>query len=403
MPLLIVPLLLLLCLAGCSSNDSKPDDQLKPASLKSFKEKSELSYLFGDNIGELDRYYNRFQLALDEKALYGASKEGHIVKWDKTTGKRLLDKPLKEVLTSAVAVDDSHLYIGNLKGELVALNKDTGEQVWAQQLSSEVISSPVIEGNHLVVQTNDGAVYNLSPDTGEKRWRHDSNMPSLTLRGTSQAAIFSPYTAIGFANGTLGIFDLATGQLRWQDRVAVPKGDTEIERLVDVDAAPLIVNDKMFAVSYQGKVAAFHLQSGQKQWEKDASGYVNLTASEGRLYVSDASGKLVALDQQSGTQIWQQNALLRRKPTSMTVANNLLAVTDSFGVLHVLNSSTGEVVGRRSLTLPKRPVPGHDKTIQTQRLMKPFPGIRVASLSDEDRLYLLANNGQLFAFSIKEK
>ncbi len=395
-------LLALGLLVGCSSNKTK-DEALKPAELQPFDQKSTITYLFGSNVGALDQYYHQFQIATDASDLYAASKKGEVVKRDKLTGDIKFERKLKTKLTSALAIDNTHIYVGTLTGELVALSKVSGKTLWAKQLSSEIVSPPAVGSGHLIVQTNDGAVYDLNPESGEQRWRYDSNMPALTLRGTSRAAIFAPYAAIGFANGTLGIFDINTGQLRWLDRVTIPKGDTEIERLADVDAAPLIVGNRLFAVSYQGDLAAYNIESGKKIWSHEESSYKNIAAGGHNLYVTSDSGRITAYDQATGHVVWRQDGLLRRKPTSVAVAGDFLIVADSFGVMHVLDQKTGDFVGRRSLTLPKKPIPGHDKTLQAKRLMKAFPGIRVTAVADADRIYLLADNGQLLAFKLAAK
>ena len=374
---------------------------LQPKALTAITKTMRFRPVFADHLGKLSKYYHQFHFALDNHWIYAASQNGTVVKLDKLTGKETFRIRLKRPLTAALAIDTDAIYVGNLDGELVALNKTDGSERWRQQLSSEVVSPPAVDGLNVIVQTNDGAVVNLNPETGEQRWRQDTQIPALTLRGTSSGTIFGPFVAMGFANGTLAIFDVKTGQKRWADRVAVPMGDTEIERLVDVDATPVVHGNRLIAVSYQGNLTAYNITSGRKEWSQPASSYKAVAVSGDRVFVSQSDGKINAFDINSGQKVWQQDGLERRKPSAVSVSDSALLITDFAGFLHALNPETGEFIGRQSLTLPKKPTPGHNKTIQVKRLMKTNPPIRVQSLVDGNTLYVFANNGQIQALTME--
>jgi outer membrane protein assembly factor BamB len=422
---LIVLCLLVLGLSACSTNPSKKTDAalakkaaeqrkkdkkkakkeaekaLQPKELTAIDKKMRFRPVFADSLGKLSKYYHQFHFAMDGDWIYAASQNGTVVKLDKQTGKETFRVNLKRPLTAGLAVDSEGIYVGNLDGELVSLNKTDGSERWRKQLSSEVVSPPAVDGLNVIVQTNDGAVVNLNPQTGEQRWRQDTQIPALTLRGASSGAIFGPFVAVGAANGILAIFDLKTGQKRWADRVAVPTGDTEIERLVDVDSTPVVQGNLLIAVSYQGNLTAYNITSGLKAWSQPASSYKDLAVNGDKVFVSQSDGKIIAFNSNSGQKAWEQSGLERRKPSAVAVSENALFVTDYAGILHALDPNTGQFIGRKSLTLPDRPIPGHNKTIQVKRLMKPNPPIRVQSLVDKNTLYVFANNGQLQALSFE--
>ncbi|MCP5078531.1 MAG: PQQ-binding-like beta-propeller repeat protein, partial [Psychromonas sp.] len=191
---------------------------------------------------------------------------GKVYQLDKFTGKKRWKVSLDTDLSTGVAIDADNVYIGSIDGSIIALNKQTGDQVWSAKLSSEPVSPPAVYSGHVVIHANNGDIFNLQADTGELRWRYSTNQPALTIRGTGRPQFFGEYTVIGLANGKLILLDLASGELRWEDRVTTPKGETEIERIVDVDGAPAVTKNKLFAVSYQGRVVAYDLQSGKPMW-----------------------------------------------------------------------------------------------------------------------------------------
>ncbi len=51
-----------------------------------------------------------------------------------------------------------------------------------------------------------------------------------------------------------------------QSKVADPRGATELDRMVDVDASPLIAGDELYAIAYNGQLMARKLMSGDEVW-----------------------------------------------------------------------------------------------------------------------------------------
>jgi len=46
---------------------------------------------------------------------------------------------------------------------------------------------------------------------------------------------------------------------------------TELERIVDVDASPVVRDGTLYITGYQGKVAALSLRSGEERWSRSVS------------------------------------------------------------------------------------------------------------------------------------
>ncbi|CAA0100444.1 Outer membrane protein assembly factor BamB [BD1-7 clade bacterium] len=394
-PLLAV--FLILFISACGSTD-KP----KPTPLESFKPEVKLQYLWSRKIDELGVYFQKFEMLDDVSFIYVATEDGKIYQISKDDGSTGWDVKLPVPLTAGVGLDRERVYVGTLDGRLVALDKNTGEEVWQKQLSSEPVSPPSISEDLLVIHTNDGAVYALNTDNGEQLWKYSSNMPSLTIRGTSPAQFFANFVAVGLANGKLVILDRATGQARWENKVAIPQGDTEIERIVDVDARPLIMRDKLFAVSYQGRVVAYDLQNGRTLWAEDDSSYRDLAAGYGNLYVASSDGSLIAYDEDSGNIRWVQDALLYRQLTAPVLIGGYIAIADFNGYLHLLSQIDGHFVARKRIDFAPKGRWHNDRQWNVRRMLKPNSGVRVPVLVDGNRIFTLANDGSLKAFELFE-
>ena len=371
-------LLMLACLlAACGSNKNK---ELQPVDLERIDTEVDVDRLWSAKIsGDLGKYYHEFLPAIDHDDLYAASAAGKVCRIGKDDGKKHWCIKMEKPLTTAVAVDDRHAYVADISGALIALDKLGGDEVWRYQLDSELVTPPSVYNGHLLLQTGAGVIYDLDPASGEVRWQHVTTMPTLSLRGNSQAAFFGDFAVFGLASGKLAVLDLATGELRWDPRIAVPKGDTEIERMVDVDATPLVEQDKLYAVSYQGQLAAWHLANGRPLWSVDASSYQDLSHALGRVFITGSDSIIKAYNADSGELEWQQDAMLRRKLTAPVVVGSYLVVADYKGYVHFLSQLDGRIVARKRVS---------------------FSSVKSRVLADGSNIYVMADNGRIKAYRI---
>lgn len=370
---------LALTLISCGSSRKK---ELEPVELEDFQEQVEIDKIWSRSIGSgLGEYYHQYLMAVDRDYLYAAAEDGKVYQLDKLTGDKRWKVSLDTELTSGVAIDNQHVYVAALDGNIIALSKETGEQVWTQQLRSELVTPPTVQSNHLIAQLSNGEIYNLNAQNGEIRWRYDSSVPALTLRGNSRAAFFSDIALTGLANGKLVLLDVNTGQLRGDPRVAIAQGDSEIERIVDVDSTPVFLDGKIYTVSYQGRIIALDVQTGRMAWVHEESSYRDIAIGFSNVYVSSADGAVIAYDKKQGDIKWAQEGLLRRKLTAPSVVSSYVLVADFEGYLHLLSQISGEFAARTKVS---------------------GSGVKSNILVDENRFYVLANNGKLKAYQLGE-
>jgi outer membrane protein assembly factor BamB len=239
--------------------------------------------------------------------------------------------------------------VGSSDADLIALDAETGEQRWRTSVSSEVLSVPQIYRGIVVVQTVDGNLAGLDAASGERLWIQGRTVPVLTLRGTSTALVEGGAVIAGFANGKMTALDIGSGAPVWEAVVAVPSGRSELQRMVDVDANPVVRDGVLYVASFQGQMAAVGLQNGRVLWNRDMSAYAGIAVDSGQVYVSDENSEVWALDRDSGASLWKQGALRRRALTGPTVAGGYVAVGDFAGYVHLLSRLDGSIAGREKV------------------------------------------------------
>lgn len=363
---------------GCSSNSSK---DLPPNDLPDIQEEVTLdkqwSVSVGDGQGEL---YNLLAPAADGDRLYAASADGEVVAVDRLTGDEFWDVDLDLPVSGGVGAGYGLVMLGTLKGEVIALDASNGEEKWRARVTSEVLSAPATNGSIVVVQTQDDRLIGLDASTGEQRWIYENSPAVLTLRGTSSPVMTNRLVMAGLSTGKVLALDAERGIPVWEQRVAIPQGRSELERVVDIDGNLLLSGGVLYVVSYQGKVAAIDAESGRPLWNNEASSYVGLAQGFGSVYVSQANGAVQSIDERSNTVLWNNDALLRRELSAPEVFSSYVAMGDYEGYLHLMSQIDGHFVGREKID---------------------GDGVRVRPLVIGDWIYVYGNSGKLVGLTIR--
>jgi outer membrane protein assembly factor BamB len=150
----------------------------------------------------------------------------------------------------------------------------------------------------------------------------------------------------GFAGGKLAAIGLKNGVVAWESAVSQPRGNTELERISDITSLPVVDDEQVCAVSFQGRLACFDIAQGSLLWSRDLSSDRGMVLQGKYLYLTDADGIVSALDKSSGSALWKNDQLTLRQTTTPTVFGNYVAVGDYEGYLHLLSRDDGAFVAR---------------------------------------------------------
>ena len=305
--------------------------------------------------------------------------EGDVHAYNAETGKGLWKISLDVPVITGAGGGDGLILIGTAEGELFALNETNGQLVWKQQLTSEVLAPPKAAQGVVVARTADGKMRGFSITDGTVLWSYQRKVPLLSLRGASAAVLADGKVIAGYANGKLVALSIQDGQVIWEKSVAIPRGRSELDRLVDIDSDPVIKEGVVYAVAYHGQVAAFDLESGQKLWSRDMSSRSGLdVAEDNSVYISDDQDYIWALHGENA--LWRQTRLLRRKVTAPVVVGDQVVVGDFEGYVHWISRDDGRFVARTKIS---------DSAIRSKPVVK------------NGLLYILANDGELIVFRIQ--
>ena len=365
-----------LFIAGCSSNG----EEIEPSPLVKINAENKISVLWSKDIGSsFGDKYHQLTPGVVGKSIIVTDTQGQVSSYDLDTGKSLWKTDLDVAISSGVGAGAGTAVVTTYTGDVIALSSIDGAIKWQVPIDGEVVAQPQMNSDIVVVQMVTGNIIALDINSGEQRWVFTSNQPNLTLRGTSSPLVALDATLTGLDNGKFVALDNKSGNILWQERISVPSGKSDIERLTDIDGKPMLYQNVIYIPSYNGNLTAINPFNAQVLWRKPYSTYRGLAGGNGNVYLSSSNDIVHGLDARSAAEIWRQDLLLNRTLTSPVSVNNTVAVGDKEGYVHFLAQNDGRFVARYKI----------GSALIGDMLVK------------DDVLYVLSNNGRLSALSIK--
>jgi outer membrane protein assembly factor BamB len=286
-----------------------------------------------------------FTPALAGNTVVAAGADGTIVRADSTSGRQIWRIKAGTDLTAGVGTDGETIVVGGAKGQLLGFDMD-GKKLWNAQLSSELLSPPAVGQGVVVARSIDNRIVGFDARTGQKKWTVQRAAPPLTLRLAPGMVVHDKDVIIAQPGGKLLALILATGAPRWEIEVGVARGATELERVTDIGGFPVVVDNDVCAVSYQGRVGCFDVNNGSPRWTRDISSEVGVAADQRFVFVPDDKGALFAYNRDGGTSAWKNDKLSYRRLSTPVSYGRTVAVGDYQGYVHFLSREDGSFLAR---------------------------------------------------------
>ena len=331
-------------LVGCSSNKVK---EAKPNPLPKIIQQQKLNKVFSQSVSSTDEAEAlRLQLDTDNGVIFTIDPDGQVSAYQ--AKKRLWKSKIsKQELTAGVEASDGIVIVGNRKGQLFALDQTSGEKKWTAQLSGAILSPSLIQSGRVITVANDGTVFAHDAVSGQQVWAYKLPNVQFSLRGQAAPVRLDDRTVlIASANAYIYAIDVISGVPRFQRRVAMSEGRSDIQRLVDIDGDPMVAGQYVVTSSFQGQVTVTDLASQRVVWSEDASSTNRPEVFEDKVFISTVDGKLNAYSLSTGESVWKNDSLLNRQLSNPVMLGQNLVVGDLDGIIHLIDPATGKLIGR---------------------------------------------------------
>ncbi len=358
------------------------DNNAPPAPLLEYSPEIEIDQLWSEDNGSgAEDHFLKLILTIAYGKAFAADQNGLLEARDVRSGEVVWSVDSEYSFSAGPGSGIDLVVMGSSDAEVIAFDLESGDEKWKTRVSSEILAVPVLADGKVIIRTIDGKVLALSENDGGKLWEFERSVPALSIRGSSTPLVVGDAVIVGYANGKMTALRLSDGKKMWETSIAIPGGRSEVERLVDLDADPVVSDGVVYISSFQGGTSAVLDIDGDVLWRnEDVSSFTGLGHDWRYVYVSDADSKVWQLDQRNGASLWKQDELKHRGLTTPVAYEDFVVVGDFEGYLHWLAISDGRQLARVQVT---------DAAIEAQPVVV------------ENTVYVYAKDGTLAAYQAR--
>ncbi|MES2662836.1 MAG: PQQ-binding-like beta-propeller repeat protein [Pseudomonadota bacterium] len=237
--------------------------------------------------------------------------------------------------------------VGDGKGSITAYSLEDQTKLWDRNLKLQ--PGFVVGGDdRLIIAINlDGKVFALNAMTGETEW-------TFNLKGEVLAApaMTSEYIIFQQADGAFSALTL-DGEQRWQKRFRMPSLSLRGTN------TPVVFQNVIIAGLASGKLVAMDVDTGEVRWERQivtAEGSteierlvdldVPLAIRDNIVFAAGTQGPVIAFEVITGRALWERK--LASPAVSLESRGDYVFVADTKGHLWCLNALVGDIVWRKT-------------------------------------------------------
>lgn len=336
----VVMLFAMSFLVACSNAPEKP----KPTKLERITPVIELTRVASKSLGGRD--VTGLRPRISESGVAVASADGEVSLLDASRLDTIWSEDLDRDIVGGIGMNARALFVTTADGALIALSVADGSVVFEIQLPSVSTTSPEADAEHVYVKTQIGRLLAFDATTGEPKWVEEAQEASIGIRGSSPMTLVDGALFVLWESGRLVTYQASTGRIIWERQVAVSRGRSPLERIIDSKGAPSVQNNLVTTATRNAQVTVLDARSGQTVWSQDADAYSGALLAFNLVTVVETDGSVVAFSAQTGESVWSNTDLRYRELSAPAVFANAVAVVDLEGELHLLDPKDGRVVGR---------------------------------------------------------
>ena len=343
---LIITAVACLLLASCTTAKRAPD----PTPLTKISASTDLVALWRSSFtegrgGSGSKFLNLIPIQSADRII-GATSDGGVAAIDRSNGSKYWSTKLDEEIIAGVGEDAGVVAVVSGSGKVIALNSDSGGVLWERPIDQTVFTPPLVYRGIVVLQTIDGDLIATDATSGEPVWDAFYDQPEFVVFGSPRPLGIGNMVLVGNATGRVLATDLATGFEAWQIYLAAERSQTALS---EAETIPVVYGDKLFIADYTKAIVAYDLQDGNLFWEHRRNSKRRLAVDSTQVYGADLDDRVFALSREDGSVQWEQSSLLHRKIRNIVLVGEYLVLGDGSDILHILDTGTGEIVGRKKL------------------------------------------------------
>ncbi len=285
-----------------------------------------------------------YEPRVEGKVIYTSSRSGQIQGYLLESGEKVFSVKLTEKLVSGVGVNVSSVIAVTGSAEIIALDRDDGSEKWRVSVDSAISAAPALNDQLIVIRTVDGQVIGLNAISGVQEWAIERPVAALSIGQDAPGLVAAEGIVNGFSSGRILASNVYNGSPFWEKRAFRPGGKNEIERLIDIDASPIMVGSMVVVGAYKGGMVALQIRDGSEVWSNEgASTRKTIARSDSLLAITGPESEVEVLAQDTGRTRWKKQQLRGHALSAPIILHDSVVVGSMDGVLYFLSLENGKI------------------------------------------------------------
>jgi len=373
--------LLLGLISGCSLFGQGAEDSRPPAQLTAVTPQLTLKRLWKTGVGGQGEGLGLgLRPLLKDEVLYVAGHNGVVNALNAKNGRLIWSRKTGLALSAGPGVGGSRVLVASNNGDVVALDIESGNELWRTVVSGEILAAPGVSPEQVAVRSANGNLHVLAANDGGVLWKDEQEVPRLSLRGHASPIVTNGVVLSASDSGKITSFKAVDGVLLWERMLGLPRGSTELERLVDIDGVMQLQGTDLYVVGYNARLGKVDARSGNIIWAKNYSSSTGVNLDWKQAYLSDADDHVVAVNQETGAEVWKtEDYQYRELSAPRAVGAAAVVVGDFEGFAHFLSPQDGSTLARVKVS---------------------GAPVRAQPVAQDNTVYIQADDGTIVAYSI---
>lgn len=251
-----------------------------------------------------------------------------------------------------VAVDGGRVFAATGYGQLAALDAASGRVLWSKDIGAPARQAPAASGGNVFAVTQNGEIHALKQGDGEENWTYTGIAENSGLLAFANPAVAGGMVIVPFTSGEVMALDIKSGEPKWIEGVTRSYRTRAVSGFSDVAASPVVSDGVVYASGVSGRLVASRLSTGERVWEQDVGSLHTPVVSGNAVFLIDIEDRMVALDRKTGDPLWRTvlpNVEGRKKSrinwAGPVLANGVLVAVSSDGRLVRIDAASGRILG----------------------------------------------------------
>ncbi|MDG1935438.1 MAG: PQQ-binding-like beta-propeller repeat protein [Paracoccaceae bacterium] len=286
-----------------------------------------------------------------------------------------------------LATGGGMLFASTGYGELWALDPKSGQNIWRQSLLGTGNSQPVYFDGLVYLVSNDATSWAIEAKTGLIRWQIDGLADTNNVMGTTGPSVSDKLVVFGFGSGEVQAAFRQGGLVLWTATLAGGRLGQSVATVEDIGSTPVISGRSVYVANTSGRMVALNRDSGERLWSAPYGTRSLIWPAGGSVFFINDLSELIRLDASTGDFIWATKLPgYLDKGSNRTkeivahhgpiLAGGQLIIASSDGKLRQFDPTSGDEL--RSFRIPG--------------------GATTAPIVADGTLYVVSKQGELHAF-----